>query len=145
MSDETNEVDEGQEVAAKTKVAKKKVAPKDAAKKAPVKKAAVKGKPVKSKDAKKATKPAKAKADRGPRVTQEGKNALVLKFLAKQTKPVTRNQISAGTGLPDGINKTCNVELGPNLVKREAGKFHDMGKGFVFSITANGRKAATKL
>ena len=114
------------------------------AKKAVKKVAKPAAKPAKAVKATKVVK-AKAKAEPSSRVSQEEKDALVLKFLAKQTKPVTRNMISQGTGLPDGINFTCNESLGANLVKREAAKFHEMGRGMVFTITANGRKAAAKL
>lgn len=107
--------------------------------------------------AKKATKPVakvakkvtkvekKAKAERSDRITKEERSNKILKFLAKQTKPVTRKQIVAGTGIADGINAACNKVLGPNLVKREAAAFHEMGRGAVFTITANGKKAAAKI
>jgi len=110
-------------------------APKKAAKKA------VKAKPV-AKKGKPAAK-AKAKKESGPRVSSQEKLDKVLKFLSKQKKPVTREQIKQGTGVQEGINATCKA-LG-NKVKREAAKFHEMGRGYVFTITAAGKTAAAKL
>lgn len=107
----------------------------------PVAKAAKKA----TKVEKKPVKATKAKAERSDRMTQEDKSNRILKYLAKQSKPVTRAQIVAGSGVQEGINRTCNKILGPSLVKREAAKFHDMGRGMVFTLTANGKKAAAKI
>lgn len=133
MPEVTNEVVANETAAPKAKKVKKVVKKtKPAAKPAKADKAVTKVK-----------KPAKAKAERGPRITQEDKNNLVLEFLAKQKHPVNKVQILAGTGLKDGTNTACQM-LG-DKVKREAAKFHDMGRGYVFTITAKGRTAAAKL
>lgn len=98
------------------------------------------------KGVKKAAKGKLAKAKKGsglPRVTSQDKMDKVLKFLSKQKHPVTREQIKQGTGVQEGINAACKA-LGPK-VKREAAKFHELGRGYVFTITAAGKAAAAKL
>lgn len=115
---------------AKAKAVAKKVATKVAAKKGVAEKGAGKGKVA-------------AKKAPSSRVASADKINAVLKFLNKQKGPVTRSQIVAGTGFADGINAACKA-LG-DKVKREAAKFHDLGRGFVFTITAKGKAAAAKL
>lgn len=142
MPDVTNEVAANETATpkvAKVKPQAKKVVKKIEKTKPAAKSAEKTGKGVKGK-------PAKAKKERSDRIPQEEITARVLKYLGKQNKPVKRAQIVAGTGLNEEhpINDTCNKVLGPNLVKREAAKFHDMGKGYVFTLTANGKKAAAK-
>lgn len=130
MSEVNENVGEGQVAAPAKKTVKKAVKAKKPAPKASAKKAA-KGKP------------AKAKKESGPRVSSQEKMDKILKFLSKQKHPVTRNQIKAGTGIQEGINAACASMV--DKIKREAAKFHDMGRGYVFTITAKGKAAAAKL
>ena len=139
-----------QEKTPKTSIKKDKTmkTEKKATKTAPKAKAAVK----------KVAKSNKPKKDRAKAIPfEEGQNK-ILKFIAKSTKPVKKDQISTATGLSMvwGINyATANAPsdkddpnkslVAKGFVKREAAKFHDLGMGYVFTITTKGRAAAAKL
>lgn len=131
---EVNENVEATEAApkAKSQASKVKKATKPVAK---VAKKAVKGKPAK----------AAPKKERAERVASEEISNKILKHLSKQTKPTTRNKLCEVVGREGGVRTACRAMRDAGLLKQEAAKFHDLGRGVVYTITANGKKTAAKL
>lgn len=99
---------------------------------------------------------AKSKTDRKPRDkrTDDEKKLVILKGLLNG-KPVKRTKIcqilSGNPKLTDEeanqmtINYlTTEMSETDKTLKREAAKFHDMGMGYVFTITAKGKAKAAK-